>query len=187
MSLKMELLKLDLHTHCFEAMGFPEPSPASVRKIIEAVKRKGLAGIAVTEHNNMDYGFRMREIVKEHFDNEIIVIPGQEIDLNVKDFKTLDIETVQIVELYPSEKHVFRFLAHPGYPTQKWAEILQYLPKLDGIEIQNGCHKINYGVVERVAFDKGLLLISASDAHKLEDIGSHCTELRMEYMEKHLL
>jgi hypothetical protein len=43
-------LKIDLHTHCREATACPTPTFEIVKRILAAVKRKGLDGIAVTEH-----------------------------------------------------------------------------------------------------------------------------------------
>ena len=71
-------LKLDLHTHCLEALR-TKPTVDAVRQIVDAVKAKGLDGLAITEHWNKDYGFRAKEILEEHFPGEIVLIPGQEI------------------------------------------------------------------------------------------------------------
>ena len=50
-------IKIDLHTHCLEATGDPVPKISTVRNIVEQIKKRGLDGIAVTEHYTKDFGF----------------------------------------------------------------------------------------------------------------------------------
>ena len=41
-------LKLDLHTHCWEATGLVAPTIEIVGQIVAAIKAKGLDGIGIT-------------------------------------------------------------------------------------------------------------------------------------------
>ncbi len=56
-------LKIDLHTHCYEATGYQPPNIDIVKRIINAVKAKNLDGIGVTEHVDRFYGYQVKEIV----------------------------------------------------------------------------------------------------------------------------
>jgi hypothetical protein len=63
-------VKLDLHTHVFEEFFPIAPNLItvnSVRRLVEKVKSAGLDGIAVTEHNNKEFGYRVKEIVDSQF------------------------------------------------------------------------------------------------------------------------
>jgi hypothetical protein len=153
-------LKLDLHTHCYEALGFPEPSIETVRVIIEAAKKKGLDGLAITEHYSKRYGFLSRDIAQKNFSDSFIIIPGQE----------TRVYTQEVVELYLEGDRVFRFLAHPY--TLYGFERHEY--NIQGIEIDNHLHDgyIYREGVRRLAAQKRLLLLRNSDAHNLEALGS---------------
>ncbi|MBI2908749.1 MAG: PHP domain-containing protein [Chloroflexi bacterium] len=161
-------LKLDLHTHCYEASGYKAPTLDIVASIVERIKLRGLDGIAITEHYNKDYGFKVKEMVREHFDPDLIIIPGQEIDENY----------VQVVELYLDNNSVFRFLAHPGYP----GDFVNRIRNVSGIEIENHLH--NYHIekdkVEEVARKHNLILLHNSDAHMLPNIGQCHNEIDLE-------
>jgi len=152
-------LKLDLHTHCFEATGYRQADRELVGKIIQQVKAAGLDGIAVTEHYDKSYGFLVQELVDRYFPGQVLIIPGQEIS----------IWPVQVVELYLPGEVTFRFLAHPGYP----GDFTHSVNGLHGIELENPLHAwhINKQKVRETAEKHGLLLLKNSDAHSLEDIG----------------
>jgi len=153
-------LRLDLHTHCYEALGFPEPSRETVGLIIEAAKRKGLDGIAITEHYSKRYGLQSQKIAQDYFPGQLLIIPGQEIRVHYQ----------EVVELYLPEDRIFRFLAHP-YTTQ---DLEKYDYDIQGIEIDNHLHDgyIYKKGVRELAAKRGLLLLRNSDAHSLEAIGS---------------
>ena len=74
-------VKLDLHTHIWEAFNFQPPSVEIARKVVEQIRSRGIDGIAVTDHNNKDWSFEFKEIVDRHFPGEVIIIPGWEIEV----------------------------------------------------------------------------------------------------------
>jgi PHP family Zn ribbon phosphoesterase len=161
-------LKLDLHTHCGEATSLYTPTLAVVRDIVNAVKASHLDGIAVTEHYNRVYGRKVKEMVEQHFNNEIIIIPGQEIDKG----------RLHVVLLYLPDDLTFRFVAHPGYPPVDDLEA-ELDDTIHGIEINNPTHddEIDKELVQRVAADHRLVLLRNSDAHFLSDIGRYYNEI----------
>ena len=160
-------LKLDLHTHCSEATGYRDPTVEIVKRIVDQIRVRGLDGIAVTEHWDKDYGFRVKEMVEQLFDNEVLIIPGQEIDVRGQ----------QEVELYLPNGSTFRFLAHPGYPSNSYT-----VENVQGIEIENHVHgwEMDKTKIQEVAEEHGLLLLSNSDAHYLSDIGRYYNEISLE-------
>ena len=164
----MKKLKLDLHTHCFEATR-READVSAVETIIKQVKARGLDGIAVTDHNYKSYGIQFKEIAEKHFKGQVLIIPGHEISMF----------SVEIVELFLSDGVVFRFIAHPGYPLWDYA---YGLDTVQGIEIENGMHtwQIDKVKVREVAEKHGLVLLANSDAHSVEDIGKFYNEISLE-------
>lgn len=153
-------LRLDLHAHPFEALGFPSPDPKSVEAIIQAARTKGLDGLAITEHYSPRYGLQAREIAQHYFPGALLIIPGQETRVGHQ----------EVVELYLEEGLIFKFLAHPqslhGFQLERYG--------IQGIEIENFLHNdyIDREGVLRIAEENGLLLLKNSDAHLLEEVGN---------------
>jgi hypothetical protein len=166
-------LKLDLHTHVFEEFFPLAPrliTVKSVFRIIEKIKAVGLDGLAITEHNNKEFGYRVKEIVDNQFRGEVLIIPGREIEESSIHFIELD--------LSPDGKKTFRFLAHPGYPS----ELPQEIDRFGGIEIENAMHNwhINKTAVREFAAKNNLILLHNSDAHYLRDVGKFYNEIALE-------
>ncbi len=150
----MNELKLDLHTHPFEALGYPKVELASVWQICNEVKRKGLDGIAITEHNSPSLSFRAREIANRE-GMGVIIIPGQE----------RIIARYHIVELYMFGRRI-RILAHPFEAPPDQANI-------DAVEIASVRGRFDSPVIMDYVKRKGLFTVSNSDAHYLQEIGFH--------------
>lgn len=157
-------LKLDLHTHCNEATGFQHPDERIATLIARQIRARGLDGIAVTAHNEVQYGFLLKEVMAEcHPD--ILIIPGQE--------RRWDRE--HVVELFLPDGEVFRFIAHPG---NLWgARNLSAADGIHGIEIANGQQIVHEEKVRAFAAVNNLLLLANSDAHAICDIGCHYSEV----------
>ena len=60
-------LKLDLHTHVWEAFNFQPPSVEIAEKVVRKIKEAGIDGIGITDHHNKDWSFEFRELVEQHF------------------------------------------------------------------------------------------------------------------------
>jgi predicted metal-dependent phosphoesterase TrpH len=142
-----------------------------VAEIVARIKDRRLHGIAITEHNNKKYGYTVKEIVEQSFNNEVLIIPGQEIDLGRR----------EVVELYLPNNSVFRFLAHPG----RYPGLTEEIGDVQGIEIDNALHNwhINKARVKELAERYGLILLRNSDAHNLEDIGTFYNEIDLEELQ----
>lgn len=164
-------LKLDLHTHCLEAVGFADADEDVVLKIVSAIKSKNLDGIAITDHYRVGFSYKVKEIAERLFGEEVIIIPGQEVD----DWPA------EIIELYLKPGVTFRFLAHPGYPGS-WQD---KIGRVNGVEVANAGHNwhIDKCTVRAVAKHRHLLCLANSDAHYLEDIGKHYNIISIEELE----
>lgn len=158
-------LKLDLHTHPFEVPYVPLSKVSGdgiLKDVVATVKAKGLDGIAITEHRDKEYGFKAREIISQYFDNEIMIIPGCEIDFS----------GLQLIELYLPDNVTFRFIPHPVYSS--YFQSFDF-SRIHGIEIENYMYDkfIDKQKVKALAEKYDLLLLSNSDAHNLADIGRY--------------
>jgi hypothetical protein len=172
-------LKLDLHCHVFEQflpVSVRLITESSVQRLIEKVKSAGLDGVAITEHDNKEYGYRVKEIVDRQFGGEIIIIPGREVDEFPFHFVELDLAF--------DGKTSFRFIAHPGYPGNPSGS----LGKFGGIEIENALHNwhIDKPLVRDLASRNNLVLLSNSDAHYLRDVGRCYSEVSLEDLRRPL-
>jgi histidinol phosphatase-like PHP family hydrolase len=166
-------LKLDLHTHVFEEFlpGYPGAiTQRSVEKLVAHIKHVGLDGIAITEHDTKAYGYRVKEIVETKFNNEVLIIPGQEFQDGPIHFVELDLPCNGIVP--------FKFVVHPGYPGKP----NKHIHGFNGIEISNALHNwhIDQEEVIKMASEHHLVLLSNSDAHYLRDVGRCFTEISLE-------
>ncbi|MBI4233853.1 MAG: PHP domain-containing protein [Chloroflexi bacterium] len=170
----MVKVKLDLHTHVWEAFGFGPPTPEMARQVIAQVKRMGIDGIAVTDHRNKEFAFAFAELVDREFPGQILVIPGWEIEVRVGPGRN---DEYQVAELFLPGERVFRCYCHPGHPLRQIV-----VNGVHAIEVSNLGHNwhINREEVLEVARRHNLLLFSVSDAHRLEDIGKAYTEVDME-------
>ena len=172
-------MKIDLHTHCREATACPTPTFEIVERILAAVKRKGLDGIAVTEHYTNYYGHKVKEIVDTQFDDKVVVVPGQEV---ARMLSGREPGVIHVVELYLPDDLIFRFIAHPGHPYVK--DLSQYIDEgIHGIELKNPLHDgdgLTEKQIEELAEKHGLILLTNSDAHRLENIGTYYNEIEIE-------
>src|SRR3989304_9793274 len=171
--MELRTLKLDLHVHVFEEFLPVSPyaiSLRSVQKIVEKVKELGLDGIAITEHDTKEYGYRVKEMVATHFSSDIIIIPGREVETFT--------EHIIELELPFDGSPVFRFLAHPGHP----ADPPDKIEGVQGIEIRNAGPNwpIDQARVRELAAKNNLIILQNSDAHYLRNIGLCYNEIALE-------
>ena len=136
------------------------------------IKWRRLDGIAVTEHNNKKYGYRVKELVERHFPG-VIIIPGQEIEVGLE-------ASEQAVELYLPDGSTFKFWAHPAYPPfYPWG--FECIGGIHGMEVANAMYgHLNSSMLEEVAQRNGLFMLRNSDAHYLDDIGRNFNEVDLE-------
>ncbi len=168
-------LKLDLHTHVWEATGMTDPTLDVVRQVLDQIKAKGLDGIAITDHHNKDYGVAFKALMDKHFPGEAVILHGWEIE---KHPEAAYFEEYQILEIFLDNGTVFRSYCHPGYPSRS----IYIEDGIRAIEIANAIHMwhIDKAKVEAVAREHGLLLFKVSDAHRVADIGTLYTEIDLD-------
>ena len=168
-------VKLDLHTHIWEAFNFQPPSLDIAEKVLGQIKAKHIDGIAITDHHNKDWAFEFRDLVYRHFPGEAIIIPGWEIEVRPPENP---FDEYQVSELFLDDGGVFRIYCHPGYYSPR----ILIDDSIHAIEIDNYIHNwhIRKPQVAKIADEHGLMLVEVSDAHNLENIGLRYTEVEIE-------
>ncbi|OIP93037.1 MAG: hypothetical protein AUK24_00720 [Syntrophaceae bacterium CG2_30_49_12] len=91
---------------------------------------------------------------------------------------------VQVVELYLPDNATFRFVAHPYHLTDFSRYVAAYADELHGVEIENFQHQwemkqIDKERIEAIAEEYGLMLLTNSDAHSLDNIGRYYNEVAL--------
>jgi PHP domain len=168
-------VKLDLHTHVWEAFNFQPPSLDTAEKVIAQIKSRGIDGIAITDHHNKAWAFEFRELVERNFPGEVIIIPGWEIEVRPA---RSPFDEYQVAELFLPHGGVFRIYCHPGY----YSPNIIIEDNIHAIEIDNYIHNwhIRKPQVKEIAEAYSLLTVEVSDAHNLENIGLRYTEVGLE-------
>jgi predicted metal-dependent phosphoesterase TrpH len=174
------MLKLDLHVHS----KYSDDGMGSPKEIIRSLQKKGLNGMALTDHNSIDGNFEaLRDKPKD-----FVVIPGIEIStsdghiiaLNLKEVIPRELsveETVdKIIDLggIPIVPHLFRKMS--GIKVEKLEKIYKKIP---AIEVFNGCSlpKTNIKTAE-VARKFKLGGTGGSDAHHPGYVGFGYTNIK---------
>jgi histidinol phosphatase-like PHP family hydrolase len=163
-------IKIDFHTHCLESTGDSVPRIGTVREIVKQIRKRGLDGIAITDHDKKDYAYRVKEMVDLHFPGEFVILPGQEICINRQ----------HVVELYLENDSVFRFCAHPLFGSRFLEFIKEEGDNIHGIEIKNAAWQLQEDKVNEIAKRYDLITLKNSDAHSIREIGIHYNEIDLE-------
>lgn len=173
----MPLFDLHMHSrHSFDGVMAPA-------HIVRLGQRRGLAGIAVSDHGTIRGGLEARDA---NDDPNFLVIVGAEIATEVGDilglFLTREIISRKSLDVV-SEIHAqggIAILPHPYAHHQNLTPRL--LERLDGVEIYNGRDKQDYSAKTTVEFVQpyGLATVANSDAHLYWEIGRACTEVTLD-------
>lgn len=169
----------DLHMHSrYSFDGIMSP-----RHMVELARRKGLAGISVSDHNTISGGVEARAA---NHDPDFLVIVGAEIQTEIGDilglFLSQEIKSRISTEVIEEIHHQggIAILPHPyAYHQNLSGDVLRLF---DGVEIYNGRDKRDYASRAYAEFVKpfGLAPVANSDAHLYWEIGRACTSLDIE-------
>jgi predicted metal-dependent phosphoesterase TrpH len=161
------MLKVDMHLHsCFSNDGIGTP-----QDLIKSLKKRGLQGMALTDHNTIS-GYRT---VQQAVPNDFLVIPSVEIStadghllaINVTETIQAGLSVEETVERIidaggePIVPHLFRLLS--GIKKDKLKRIQA---KISAIEVFNGCSVPNTNLkTAKVAHALNLGGTGGSDSH----------------------
>jgi predicted metal-dependent phosphoesterase TrpH len=161
------MLKLDLHLHsCYSNDGIGSPED-----LIKSLQKRGLQGMALTDHNTIKGCIKIQKIVPKDF----LVIPSVEVSTadghllalnvtkNIKRGLPVEETTEYIIDAggEPIVPHLFRLLS--GIKKEKLREIQS---KISAIEVFNGCSIPNSNLKSaKVAHAFNLGGTGGSDSH----------------------
>jgi predicted metal-dependent phosphoesterase TrpH len=171
------MLKLDLHIHS----QYSEDGAGSAKEIIKILQKKGLHGMAITDHNTVKGGLEAIKVTPKDF----IVIPGIEVSakeghivgLNVKNDIPRGLKIVETVDKIieqggtPIVPHLFRSMS--GIKEKNLKTLLK---KINAIEVFNCCSIPQSNLkTMKIAKKYGLGGIGGSDSHIPSFVGNGYT------------
>ena len=184
---------IDIHTHTFPTS---DDSTLTPEVLIDRSKILGLDGICLTDHDRFWHPDDIRELSKKH---DYLIIPGCEVTTEeghmlvyglreyifgmhrasfVKDLVEEEGGAMVIAQPY---RRVYRKSSNSG--SKAYRDMLdraarnEALKLVDGIEVFNGRGTADENeFASDLSRDIGLPGTGASDAHKIEDIGTYATE-----------
>lgn len=173
------MYEFDLHMHSQHSFdGIMSPA-----QMVSIAKRRGLAGIAVTDHNTIRGGLEARELNQ---DPNFLVIVGAEIQTEVGDILGLFLHSEiksrrsrEVVDEIQGQGGI-AVLPHPFSHHKNITAAL--LDRLCGIEIYNGRDKQDFSsqIREQYALPHSLTMMGNSDAHLYWEIGRARTRIDLE-------
>jgi len=175
------MLKIDMHVHtCYS------DSSGSVSDVLKEARRKGLDGVAITDHKTIRGAY---EALRKR--GRLIVIPGQEVKTKQCEILALGIrekiEDDQQISKVLKKIHAQRGLAIIPHPTVPFfrgldEEIMKNLP-IDGIEVFSSITPLPWYFLRKnlkLASKLGLPIVAGSDSHSAETVGDAYTIIRCE-------
>jgi hypothetical protein len=182
----MNHIKLDLHLHSI----YSGDSLIKPRELLRYVKKIGLDGFAITDHNT----FKAYKVLTQYPESKnLIIIPGMEIETDIGEVLALFIdegidctnnEFFHIVSKIRENNglivipHPFDFLRDNHLKMKLLSEEIIY-KYIDGVEIINSRIIFKYCVEKARKFKEeyNLFETGGSDAHTLKEIGTGYTLL----------
>jgi predicted metal-dependent phosphoesterase TrpH len=161
------MLKLDLHIHS----QYSEDGAGSPKEIINHLIKKGLNGMAITDHNTVEGGLKALKVTPKDF----IVIPGVEISTAEGHIIALDVRE-NIPRNLSVEETIDKIIDQGGTPIVphlyrsmsgiKKAKLKKVQSKIPAIEVFNSC-SVPQSNLKTVKTAKELNLggVGGSDSH----------------------
>ncbi|MFQ5976059.1 MAG: PHP domain-containing protein [Candidatus Hydrothermarchaeales archaeon] len=168
-------MKLDLHIHT----KYSKDSNSDTKEVIKVSKKRGLDGIAVTEHNTIRGGV---EAQKHNEDPDFTVIVGSEVHTEKGEvigyFLNEEIKSRSVYEVIDEmrEQDAVIVIPHP-YDIFRFSSLKpedDILKRVDCIEAFNArCTFSRFNKkAKELAENSGLGITAGSDAHTLSEIGA---------------
>lgn len=173
-------MKVDLHLHDNK---YSTDSHISIEEIVREAKRKGLDGIALTNHENPDVVKEIDKLVEKY---DFVIFPGVEYLTKDGDIVAFGIDKLPEEQMSAQEfiEYVDRFggtctAAHPYRTNNRGLEDKLYTVKgLTAIEGYNGSTSdYHNGLAVKAGKELGIQVIGSSDAHVVEKVGVYATLL----------
>ncbi len=168
-------MRLDLHIHT----DYSKDSNLDTSEVIKVSKKRGLDGIAVTEHNTIQGGVKAQKL-NDDPDFKVIVASEVHTDMGEiigyflnEEIKSRDLYEVidemraqDAVISIPHPYDVFRFSA-----LKPNKEVLKHVDCVEAFNARCMFSRFNK-MAKELAGNTGLAMTAGSDAHTLQEIGS---------------
>lgn len=176
----------DLHTHTIYSKGTKVLYEGldSPEEMVKYAGKKGLDGIAITDHNKIKGALRGLKFSKKHKKYEVTVIPGEEVStqeghvlaLGIQEKIPRDLSLMETLDRV-HEQGGISIAAHPFDIRRKG--VGEKAVKCDVIEVFNSMalEKISNKKCEEFVSKRNLPLVSGSDAHCKEMLGYGVTKV----------
>ena len=171
-------MKFDLHVHSNCSDGRDE-----VKTILQAARRRGLAGLSITDHDTLKGSQKALQIIREE-KLDLILIPGAEVTTTEGHLLVLGIEELPPRGRSPEEtadlareQGGISIVPHPYHP---FRHAIGRIPDCDAVEVYNSKHL--FGIANararRGAKKRGLPMVAGSDSHFAATVGLGVTEIQ---------
>ena len=171
-------MRFDLHVHSNCSDGRDE-----VKTILQAARRRGLAGLSITDHDTLKGSQKALQIIREERLN-LILIPGAEVTTTEGHLLVLGIEELPPRDRSPEETADLArelggisIVPHPYHP---FRHAIGRIPDCDAVEVYNSKHL--FGIANararRGAKKRGLPMVAGSDSHFAVTVGLGVTEIQ---------
>ena len=172
------VIKADFHVHSIASWD----SLSKGEALVHQAKKLGLGKLILTDHNTIAEAVRLHEMYPDFVivGEEILTAKAEILALFVKEEIPKDIEPLEAFKRL-RDQGAFISLSHPYAPMRfRWteAEMEEYLPWLDAIEIANArcMPDMNRSAMKFAAYH-GLRGTAGSDAHGVPELGAMGLEL----------
>jgi predicted metal-dependent phosphoesterase TrpH len=173
-------MKFDLHIHSNYSDGH-----ANVKEIVQAAKRRGLDGIAITDHDTMKGIPAAKKYIKEK-KLDLLLIPGIEVNTSEGHLLILGVDRPPQKKRSPEETieeaHDLGGIANVPHPYHPFRHALGRIPDADAVEVYNSKHLFGLanGRAKLEASRRGMTMVAGSDSHFAETVGLGVTEIEAE-------
>ncbi len=172
--------RFDLHVHSKCSDGHDD-----VKTIIKSAVKKGLNGIAITDHDTMRGSVVARRVIKD-LKLDIVLIPGAEVTTSEGHLLVLGVGDLPKSKMSPEETtdvaHDFGGITVVPHPYHPFRHAIGRIPKCDAVEVYNSKHL--FGIANaraRIGAKKHHLpMVAGSDSHFAKTVGLGVTEIDAE-------
>ncbi len=173
-------MRFDLHVHSNYSDGHDD-----VKTILKAARKRGLGGIAITDHDSLGGSRAARRIIKD-LKFEMILIPGVEVTTADGHLLALGVEEVPKRGLTPEETtdraHDLGGITVVPHPYHPFRHAIGRIPECDAVEVYNSKHL--FGIANaRARLDakkRRLPMVAGSDSHFAATVGLGVTRIDAE-------
>lgn len=172
------MITADFHVHGIAS----KDSLSKGEELLTRAKQLGLGKLILTDHNTISGAVELQQSYPEFVivGEEILTTKGEILAIFVEKEIPMGLEPLEAFKRL-KDQNAFISLSHPYAPMRHgWteAEMEEYLPYLDAIEIANARNlpDMNHSAA-KFAKDHGLCGTAGSDAHGISELGAMCLRL----------